>query len=279
MHLAAESHVDRSIDSPGEFIKTNINGTFNLLTVSRQYFSQLDSYKKKIFRFHHISTDEVYGDLNIKDPPAKESNKYLPSSPYSASKGAADHLVRAWFKTYGLPVIITNTSNNYGPFQYPEKLIPHTILAILHNKQIPIYGNGNQIRDWIFVEDHVEALLKVIKSGVLGETYNIGGNNQIKNIDVVKSICKIMSEILYKKKKVKNNIYKLITFVKDRPGHDFRYGIDQSKIIKNLNWKPKTNFKTGIKRTVLWYVNNHNWWKNIISKGYKLKRKGKKFTT
>jgi len=274
MHLAAESHVDRSIDSPDKFIVTNVNGTCNLLNISRSYFNKLDSKKKKLFRFHHISTDEVYGDIGFKSKLAREDNRYLPSSPYSASKASADHLVRAWFKTFGLPIIITNTSNNYGPYQYPEKLIPHTILNILFNKNIPIYGNGKQIRDWIFVEDHVEALLKIVKKGNVGETYNIGGNNQITNLDVVKLICKSVDKV-FLKKKIFLNSKNLIKFVKDRPGHDLRYGINQSKITKLLKWKPKISFKKGIEITVEWYLNNKLWWNKILSKGYKLKRKGK----
>ena len=275
MHLAAESHVDRSIESPDQFIKTNIFGTFSLLNASLKHFNKLSRLKKKKFRFHHISTDEVYGDLGLKSPLAKENNNYFPSSPYSASKAGADHLVRAWHKTYGLPIVITNTSNNYGPYQFPEKLIPHTILNILNKKRIPVYGNGKQIRDWIYVEDHVEALIKVVKNGKIGETYNIGGNNQIANIKVVKLICKYLDKILLNKYNINQDSQKLISFVKDRPGHDVRYGINQNKILKDLNWKPKKNFKIGIQNTIEWYLENKKWWKNILSKGYKLNRKGK----
>jgi len=273
MHLAAESHVDRSIDSPNEFINTNINGTYNLLNISRKYFCSLSKKKKKLFKFHHISTDEVYGDLGYHAKLASEQNKYFPSSTYSASKASSDHLVRAWHKTFGLPIIITNTSNNFGPYQFPEKLIPHTILNLIFNKKIPIYGDGKQIRDWIYVEDHVDALLKIINKGQVGETYNIGGNNQLSNLFVIKKICDTMNKIYFKKNKI--NFSNSITFVKDRPGHDLRYGINQNKIYKLLKWKPKTNFSEGIEKTVKWYLNNKKWWNVILHKGYKLKRKGK----
>ena len=263
MHLAAESHVDRSIDSPSDFIKTNIVGTYNMLEVARAYWTNLDELKKSIFRFHHISTDEVFGDLENEQNLFTEETSYAPSSPYSASKAGSDHLVRAWFRTYDFPVVITNCSNNYGPYQFPEKLIPLVILNALSGKEIPIYGAGDQVRDWLFVDDHAEALYKVILEGELGETYNIGGHNEKKNIDVVNTICDILEDII----PLEDGSYRdLITHVTDRPGHDLRYAIDASKIARELNWQPKETFESGIKKTVLWYLNNQNWFNSIKNK-------------
>lgn len=285
MHLAAESHVDRSIDGPIEFIQTNVIGTTTLLECAREYWGKL---KKKNFLFHHISTDEVFGSLNKTDF-FNEKTKYDPSSPYSASKASSDHLVRAWHRTFGLPIIITNCSNNYGPYQFPEKLIPLIILNALDKKSLPVYGNGQNIRDWLYVEDHVEALYKVVTEGKVGEVYNIGGHNEKKNIEVVNIICEILDELMppqsEDKKKVKiNNLknpkksiksYKdLISFVTDRPGHDLRYAIDSSKIKKELNWVPKESFKTGIKKTVEWYLSNLEWCKSIEENCYKRERLG-----
>tara|TARA_Y100000768_G_C23984933_1_gene688193 strand:- start:2542 stop:3576 length:1035 start_codon:yes stop_codon:yes gene_type:complete len=256
MHLAAESHVDNSIKNPKNFIDSNIIGTYNLLEVSRSYWENLSESKKSLFRFHHISTDEVYGDLDWDDTPFKEEDPYAPSSPYSASKASSDHLVRAWNRTYGLPAIITNCSNNYGPFQYPEKLIPFMISNALKWNPLSIYGDGNQIRDWIYIDDHIKALLEVLINGTIGYTYNIGGNNEKKNIDVVTKICEILDELMPSE----NGKYeKLITFVKDRPGHDKRYAIDSSKIFENLGWVPNETFESGLRKTVLWYLNNIDW--------------------
>lgn len=274
MHLAAESHVDRSIDNSSEFIKTNVLGTFTLLECARQYWSVLAENNKVDFKFHHISTDEVYGDLDRDEDLFKETTSYNPSSPYSASKASSDHLVRAWGRTYGLPIIITNCSNNYGPFHFPEKLIPHMILNALQGKKLPVYGNGEQIRDWLFVEDHAKALFCVLKSGKLGETYNIGGHNEIKNIDVVKMICNILNEMIESKPNKIKKFEELITFVDDRPGHDRRYAIDASKIKSELGWEPEETFETGIRKTIEWYLNNRGWWEDIISGDYKLIRMG-----
>ena len=258
MHLAAESHVDNSISGSREFIQTNIIGTYNLLEICRLYLLNLKQSQKKSFIFHHISTDEVYGDLSKKGKPFKEINRYLPSSPYSASKASSDHLVRAWHRTYKLPIIITNCSNNFGPYQHNEKLIPKTILNALKGKTIPVYGNGKQIRDWLFVTDHSDALLKVQKKGKIGETYNIGGNTEKKNIDVVIDILKYLDHIIKIKPKGLKSFQSLITFVKDRPGHDLRYSINTSKIKKELNWKPSISFKKGIKITVDWYLKHYS---------------------
>ncbi len=274
MHLAAESHVDRSIDGPSEFIRTNINGTFNLLESAKNYFENLNDSDKKKFRFHHISTDEVYGDLVGPDDLFTEETSYSPSSPYSASKAASDHLVRAWNRTYALPVIITNCSNNYGPYHFPEKLIPHVILNALHGKSLPIYGDGLQIRDWLYVEDHARALIKVLTEGKLGETYNIGGHNEKTNLEVVKTICDILEELSPKKPMGIKNYHDLITFVKDRPGHDVRYAIDASKIQKELGWVPQETFETGLHKTVKWYIDNPKWWKRVLSGAYRLERIG-----
>lgn len=273
IHLAAESHVDRSIEGPTAFIQTNIIGTFNLLQVAKKYFNSLK--KKKNFVFHHVSTDEVFGDLVEQNKKYfDENSNYQPNSPYSASKASSDHLVRAWHKTYGTPIVITNCSNNYGPYQYPEKLIPHTILNAIHGKDIPIYGNGKQVRDWLYVEDHVVALLKVLNKGKIGETYNIGGNSKKTNIKVVLEICKILNKIFIKKYKKDFNFKTLIKFVQDRPGHDAMYAINCRKIKNKLGWKPRFSFKEGLKKTVEWYVFNAVWWKKIIKKNYKLNRIG-----
>jgi dTDP-glucose 4,6-dehydratase len=275
MHLAAESHVDRSIDNPLRFLETNIIGTFNLLEESRNHYQQLDISRKRKFKFHHISTDEVYGDLENDIDLFKEDTPYSPSSPYSASKASSDHLVRAWSRTYGLPTVITNCSNNYGPYHFPEKLIPHIILNALHGKPLPIYGKGDQIRDWLFVEDHAKALLKVALEGKLGHTYNIGGNNEKTNIEVVQSICSLLEELKPQKPNGVNYYKDLIQFVQDRPGHDRRYAIDSSKINRELNWSPEETFETGLRKTVEWYLDNESWWKRVLSGDYQLKRFGK----
>ena len=268
MHLAAESHVDRSIDAPGAFIETNIFGTYALLEATRKYWNELELEKKSAFRFHHISTDEVYGDLQGTDGLFTETTAYAPSSPYSASKASSDHLVRAWERTYALPTIISNCSNNYGPYHFPEKLIPLVILNALEGKALPIYGSGLQIRDWIFVEDHGRALYKVVTEGEIGETYNIGGHNQKTNIDVVQTICSIIEKIMPNKPIGIESYQSLITYVEDRPGHDVRYAIDATKIERELNWKPQETFETGILKTVLWYVNNKQWWKCVLDGSY-----------
>ena len=274
MHLAAESHVDRSIDGPGEFIKTNVNGTFNLLQAARQYFEGLSDSKKQSFRFHHISTDEVYGDLEGTDELFTEQTPYSPSSPYSASKAASDHLVRAWRRTYGLPVIITNCSNNYGPYHFPEKLIPHVILNAIHGKTLPVYGNGLQIRDWLYVEDHAKALVRVVTEGTVGETYNIGGHNEKTNLEVVQTICDLLEELAPEKPTGVDKYRDLITFVKDRPGHDARYAIDASKIERELGWVPEETFETGLRKTVQWYLANAPWWERVLSGAYRMERIG-----
>ncbi len=266
MHLAAESHVDRSIDGPTAFIQTNIVGTYTLLEAARKYWMSLDVEAQQNFRFHHISTDEVYGDLEGTTDLFTETTSYAPSSPYSASKASSDHLVRAWHRTYGLPVIVTNCSNNYGPYHFPEKLIPLVILNALDAKPLPVYGNGQQIRDWLFVEDHARALYKVVTEGVVGETYNVGGHNEKQNIEVVKTICKILDEL---KPQANGQTYEsLITFVKDRPGHDLRYAIDATKIQNELGWTPTETFETGIRKTVEWYLNNQEWVAHIQSGEY-----------
>ncbi|MFW1945800.1 dTDP-glucose 4,6-dehydratase [Acinetobacter guillouiae] len=274
MHLAAESHVDRSIDGPAEFITTNIVGTYTLLEVARKYWAALDEKSRENFKFHHISTDEVYGDLEGTTNLFTETTSYAPSSPYSASKASSDHLVRAWQRTYGLPTIVTNCSNNYGPYHFPEKLIPLVILNALDGKPLPIYGQGNQIRDWLYVEDHARALLKVVTEGVVGETYNIGGHNEKQNIEVVKTICNILDEL---KPQANNQPYEtLITFVKDRPGHDLRYAIDATKIAQELDWKPIETFETGIQKTVEWYLNNLDWCRRVQDGSYQRERLGVK---
>ena len=270
MNLAAESHVDRSIDSAAPFIQTNIVGTFNLLEASRRYFMTLDSERKKLFRFHHISTDEVYGDLEGTSDLFTELTPYHPSSPYAASKASSDHLVRAWYRTYGLPVVLTNCSNNYGNYQFPEKLIPLMILNAYEGKTLPVYGQGTQIRDWLHVDDHVEALYLVATQGKIGETYNIGGHNEIRNVDVVKQICALMDELVPKDFPHEQ----LITYVQDRPGHDNRYAIDASKIAQDLEWTPKQTFATGLAKTVVWYLDNIEWCKRIAEGGYDRERLG-----
>ena len=259
LHLAAESHVDRSIDGPIDFIQTNIFGTFNLLQIAKEYWSGLPKLKKQNFRFHHVSTDEVYGDLLPNEAPFSESTSYKPSSPYSASKASSDHLVRAWGKTYKLPFVITNCSNNYGPCQNPEKLIPLMIVSALQGEQMPIYGSGAQIRDWLFVEDHAEALINVALNGKEGQTYNIGGNNEKTNLQVVHSICTILDELAPGKLRGLRGYADLINFVEDRPGHDVRYAIDASKITKDIGWTPNETFETGIRKTVIWYLENEQW--------------------
>ncbi|MBU3847102.1 MAG: dTDP-glucose 4,6-dehydratase [Candidatus Acinetobacter avistercoris] len=272
MHLAAESHVDRSITGSAAFIETNIIGTYQLLEATRNYWNNLEQDNKNVFRFHHISTDEVYGDLEGTDDLFLETTPYAPSSPYSASKASSDHLVRAWHRTYGLPVIVTNCSNNYGPYHFPEKLIPLVILNALEGKALPIYGKGDQIRDWLYVEDHARALYKVVTEGVVGETYNIGGHNEKQNIDVVKTICTILDEL---RPQANQTPYaSLITFVKDRPGHDLRYAIDASKIAKELGWKPEETFETGIRKTVEWYLNNLEWCHRVQDGSYQRERLG-----
>lgn len=269
MHLAAESHVDRSIDGPLDFIQTNIVGTYNMLEAARSYFQSLTDNKKASFRFHHISTDEVYGDLHGTNDLFTETTPYAPSSPYSASKASSDHLVRAWLRTFGLPTIVTNCSNNYGPYHFPEKLIPLTILNALQGKSLPVYGNGQQIRDWLYVDDHACALYTVVTKGTIGETYNIGGHNEQKNIDVVRGICSLLDELRPDHPNKIKSYNELITFVTDRPGHDVRYAIDASKIDRELGWKPKETFETGLRKTVEWYLNNKSWWQGILDGTYK----------
>ncbi|MDU2939064.1 MAG: dTDP-glucose 4,6-dehydratase [Enterobacteriaceae bacterium] len=272
MHLAAESHVDRSITGPADFIETNVVGTYTLLEAARAYWNQLDAARKAAFRFHHISTDEVYGDLPHPDewtssealPLFTETTAYAPSSPYSASKASSDHLVRAWKRTYGLPTIVTNCSNNYGPFHFPEKLIPLVILNALERKPLPIYGKGDQIRDWLYVEDHARALYCVLTQGKPGETYNIGGHNEKKNIEVVHTICDLLNELAPSATSYRD----LITWVADRPGHDRRYAIDADKIQRELNWAPQESFETGIRKTVQWYLDNQTWVSNVKSGAY-----------
>ncbi|MGR5195455.1 dTDP-glucose 4,6-dehydratase [Vibrio rotiferianus] len=274
MHLAAESHVDRSIDGPAAFIETNVMGTYHLLEAARQYWSTLDEARKAAFRFHHISTDEVYGDLEGTDDLFTETTSYAPSSPYSASKASSDHLVRAWQRTYGFPTLVTNCSNNYGPYHFPEKLIPLMILNALDGKPLPVYGDGMQIRDWLFVEDHARALYKVVTEGEIGETYNIGGHNEKANIEVVKTICSLLEEFRPSKPEGVESYESLITYVKDRPGHDVRYAIDATKIAQELNWTPEETFESGIRKTVEWYLNNQQWWQRVLDGSYSLERLG-----
>ena len=257
MHLAAESHVDRSINGPRDFINTNILGTFSLLEASRNYYQNLSDDDKSTFKFHHISTDEVYGDLENTSDLFMETTPYQPSSPYSASKASSDHLVRAWYRTYGLPTLITNCSNNYGPYQFPEKLIPLVIINCLDGKKLPIYGDGSQIRDWLYVDDHAKALFKVVTEGNVGETYNIGGHNEVSNLKVVTTICDILDKL---KPKAIGSYKDQITYVNDRLGHDQRYAIDASKIEKELNWTPDESFSTGLEKTIKWYLENDWWW-------------------
>jgi dTDP-glucose 4,6-dehydratase len=271
MHLAAESHVDRSIDGPAAFIETNIIGTYTLLEAARSYWQALPETKKTAFRFHHISTDEVYGDLEGVDDLFTEETSYAPSSPYSASKASSDHLVRAWQRTYGLPVLVTNCSNNYGHFHFPEKLIPLVILNALEGKPLPVYGNGLQIRDWLFVDDHARALLTVVEKGQIGETYNIGGHNEKPNITVVKTICALLEELKPNKPDGVAHYEDLITYVTDRPGHDLRYAIDASKIARELGWTPAETFETGMRKTVQWYINNLDWCQHILARKLQVK--------
>lgn len=278
MHLAAESHVDRSIAGPAAFIETNIVGTYTLLEVARAYWHNLSVEKKAAFRFHHISTDEVYGDLESTNDLFTENTPYAPSSPYSASKASSDHLVRAWWRTYGLPTIVTNCSNNYGPFHFPEKLIPLMILNALEGKKLPVYGNGQQIRDWLFVEDHARALYKVVTKGKVGETYNIGGHNEKANIEVVRIICGLLEELAPNKPAGVEKYEDLITYVTDRPGHDVRYAIDATKIGKELGWAPQETFETGIRKTVEWYLNNQKWWSRVLDGSYNRERLGAQHT-
>ncbi|MBD0495600.1 dTDP-glucose 4,6-dehydratase [Acinetobacter baumannii] len=268
MHLAAESHVDRSITGSAAFIETNILGTYQMLEAARHYWNGLNAQSKQAFRFHHISTDEVYGDLEGTDDLFTETTSYAPSSPYSASKASSDHLVRAWQRTYGLPVVLTNCSNNYGPYHFPEKLIPLTILNALQGKPLPVYGNGHQIRDWLYVEDHARALYKVVTEANVGETYNIGGHNEQKNIDVVKSICALLEELAPNKPEGLSRYEDLITFVTDRPGHDHRYAIDATKIKQDLGWVPQESFETGLRKTVEWYLANTQWVQHVQSGEY-----------
>ena len=278
MHLAAESHVDRSITGPAAFIETNVVGTYTLLEASREYWNELDYIAKKAFRFHHISTDEVYGDLTHPDevsagtelPMFLETTPYAPSSPYSSSKASSDHLVRAWLRTFGLPTIVTNCSNNYGPYHFPEKLIPLVILNALEGKDLPIYGKGDQIRDWLYVEDHARALYKVVTEGKVGETYNIGGHNEKQNLEVVQTICETLDELVPKETKY----HEQITYVKDRPGHDRRYAIDSTKMQKGLGWTPIETFETGLRKTVQWYLDNEQWCRNVQDGSYQRERLG-----
>lgn len=276
MHLAAESHVDRSIKEPKKFLETNIIGTYSLLNRARIYFQRLTDEDKFNFRFHHISTDEVYGDLEGTEDLFLETTSYAPSSPYSASKASSDHLVRAWGRTYGLPIMITNCSNNYGPYHFPEKLIPHIIINALQGKLLPIYGDGLQVRDWLYVEDHAKALMKVVLEGKIGETYNIGGHNEKTNIEVVKAICEILEELAPVKPGNIANYHDLISFVDDRPGHDTRYAIDASKIKKELDWLPEETFESGLRKTIQWYLDNRVWWERVLSGEYSSERIGKK---
>ncbi|MBP6096870.1 MAG: dTDP-glucose 4,6-dehydratase [Methyloversatilis sp.] len=266
VHFAAESHVDRSIHGPGEFMNTNVTGTFTLLEAARGHWNMLDGDAKAAFRFHHVSTDEVYGSLGPNDPPFAETNAYEPNSPYSASKAASDHLVRAWHHTYGLPVVTTNCSNNYGPFHFPEKLIPLLIVNALAGKPLPVYGDGRQIRDWLYVKDHCSAIREVLARGRLGETYNVGGWNEQPNIDIVHKVCALLDEM---KPDPVGPYSRLITYVKDRPGHDRRYAIDARKIERELGWRPAETFETGIRKTVRWYLDNQPWVHNVLSGGYR----------
>lgn len=274
MHLAAESHVDRSIDGPAAFIETNIVGTYTLLEAARHFWLELPEDRKTAFRFHHISTDEVYGDLDGTDDFFTETTPYAPSSPYSASKASSDHLVRAWLRTYGLPTVITNCSNNYGPYHFPEKLIPLIILNAISGKTLPVYGKGKQIRDWLYVEDHARALYLVATTAQPGKTYNIGGHNERRNIDVVKTICELLEELYPTKPEGIKKYVDLITYVKDRPGHDLRYAIDATKIEAELGWRPQETFESGIRKTVLWYLNNETWWKRVLDGSYAGERLG-----
>ncbi|MBQ0728930.1 MAG: dTDP-glucose 4,6-dehydratase, partial [Thalassolituus oleivorans] len=274
MHLAAESHVDRSIDGPADFIQTNVLGTFNLLEVVRDYVQAMPPERAATFRFHHVSTDEVFGDLGLSAVKFTEQTAYAPSSPYAASKAAADHLVRAWGRTYGLPIVVSNCSNNYGPCQFPEKLIPHIILNALQGKPLPVYGDGLQVRDWLYVDDHAAALYRVLTAGQAGETYNIGGHNEQTNLDVVNAICDLLNTLVDNKLVGIARFNDLITFVDDRPGHDVRYAIDASKIQHELGWQPKETFASGLAKTVRWYLANEPWWQDVLNGNYQLERIG-----
>jgi dTDP-glucose 4,6-dehydratase len=283
MHLAAESHVDRSIDGPGEFIETNIVGTFRLLQAARQHFQSLDSSRRERFRFLHVSTDEVYGSLGPNDPAFSETTSYDPHSPYSASKASSDHLARAWNDTYGFPVLITNCSNNYGPYQFPEKLIPVVILKALAGEPIPVYGAGENVRDWLYVVDHARALESVLVNGTVGQTYNVGGNNELRNIDLVRMLCRLLDELRpiaehrelsAEQRRDLSSYADLITFVTDRPGHDMRYAINAEKIKQQLGWEPQESAETGFRKTVQWYLDNAPWWQRILSGDYQLNRQG-----
>ena len=266
VHFAAESHVDRSIHGPGEFIRTNVEGTFTLLEAARGYWSSLEGEARSAFRFHHVSTDEVYGSLGPKDPPFTETNTYEPNSPYSASKASSDHLVRAWFHTYGMPVTTSNCSNNYGPYHFPEKLIPLVIANALAGKPLPIYGDGQQIRDWLYVTDHCSAIRTILAKGKPGEVYNVGGWNEKPNLEIVQTICSLLDEL---KPSAEGQYARLITYVTDRPGHDRRYAIDASKIERELGWRPAETFETGIRKTVQWYLDNQGWVENVLSGTYR----------
>lgn len=274
LHLAAESHVDRSIDGPADFISTNILGTYNLLEAARSYFQSAPNEDRQSFRFHHISTDEVYGDLASDDELFREDTPYSPNSPYSASKASSDHLVRAWYRTYDLPIVVSNCSNNYGPFQFPEKLIPHMVLNACTGKPMPVYGNGKQVRDWLHVDDHVDALMAVALEAEIGKTYNIGGNSERQNIQVVHSICDILEELRPQKPEGVARYMDLIQYVDDRPGHDIRYAIDATKIRNELRWAPSQDFESGLRKTIHWYLDNEWWWQKILEKQYELTRLG-----
>ncbi|WP_043310806.1 dTDP-glucose 4,6-dehydratase [Pseudomonas sp. ML96] len=272
MHLAAESHVDRSIDGPAAFVQTNLVGTYTLLEAAKRYWVSLPEQERSSFRFHHISTDEVFGDLHGTTDLFTEDTPYAPSSPYSASKAGSDHLVRAWHRTYGLPVLVTNCSNNYGPFHFPEKLIPHVILNALHGKPLPVYGDGSQVRDWLFVDDHARALIEVVCRGEVGQTYNIGGHNEKRNLEVVEAICELLDEL--RPREQGGSYREQIIFVKDRPGHDRRYAIDASKVERELGWAPQETFISGLRKTVNWYLGNPVWWQRVLNGDYRLARLG-----
>lgn len=276
MHLAAESHVDRSIDNAAPFVHTNIVGTYALLSSCQEYLNLSNSDIKNQFTFLHVSTDEVYGDIDPSEPPCSESHSYDPSSPYSASKASSDHLVRSWHRTYNFPAVITNCSNNYGPFHFPEKFIPHIILNSLHGKNIPIYGDGQQVRDWIYVDDHVRGLFLAFQKGTHGETYNIGASNEIKNIEIATMVCNLLDELVHEKPNNIDSFQELITFVQDRPGHDKRYAINSSKIQNELGWIPNESFESGFRKTVQWFLENRFWWQPILANTYALKRIGAK---
>ncbi len=275
MNLAAESHVDRSIEGPRAFVDTNLVGTLTLLEAARPYWQALEPEARERFRFHQVSTDEVYGDLGAEDPPFVETTPYTPSSPYAASKAGADHLVRAWQRTWGLPVLVTSCSNNYGPCQFPEKLIPHIILSALAGRELPVYGDGRQIRDWLYVEDHARALIRVLEAGRVGETYNIGGNSERRNIEVVETVCALLERHASALKPAGVAQYRdLVTFVADRPGHDRRYAIDATKLERELGWRPRESFESGLEATVVWYLENQDWWQRVLDGSYRLERRG-----